>query len=156
MQSTADTDVHMDNAGLDDPLAGKYNTLHSPCVYNANVMPSSPESAHRLRRNPAVTIEDWPDPDLSPEASDDEELAGHLNEPIDGPDRDPEFIERAQSPGLDPIDEPNLTDDEVRRLLEADLGDLADEEWSDICKLSLFIAKWLYALLIVISQTPAI
>jgi hypothetical protein len=64
-----------------------------------------------------------------------------LNDPIDGPDHDPEYIERAQPPGLNPIDEPDLTDDEIRRLLEADLGDLADEEWADVCKFFLFVTK---------------
>jgi hypothetical protein len=46
------------------------------------------------------------------------------------------------------MDEPDLTDDEVRRLLEADLGDLVDEEWSDICRFTLIIAKWLYVYLL--------
>jgi hypothetical protein len=101
-----------------------------------------------LRRNPAVTIEDWPDPDLGPESSDDDEPAGNVNEPIDGPNHDPEYIERPQSPALDPMDKPDLTDDEVRWLLEADLGDLVDEEWLEICRFTLIIAKWLYIYLL--------
>jgi hypothetical protein len=91
-----------------------------------------------LRRNPPVTIEDWPDPDLNPDIDDDDddELAHNLNEPLNDPDRDPEYIERAQSPILDPIDVPLLTNDEIRRLLEEEFGDLADDEWVDVRKFS--------------------
>lgn len=90
------------------------------------------EFAHDIRRNPAVTLEDWPEP-----FDDDSEGSEIDGEPQEGPDFDPPFIERAEPPGIDPNDEPEFTDVEFRQLLDAHLGDLADEEWKDIytCKL---------------------
>lgn len=87
-------------------------------------------AAHGLRRNPPVTIEDWPDPEDDSATSGDEVA----DEPVDGPDRDPEYIERNEPLGLNPEDEPAINDDDLRALLEAELGDLADEEWIDMCR----------------------
>jgi hypothetical protein len=87
-----------------------------------------------LRYNPPVTIEEWPDLDdlWGSEASNEDEPM-----PVDGPDRDPEFVERDQPPGLDPNDEPLLTDEEMIELLEMELGDLDDsDEWVDMRKLA--------------------
>ncbi|KAG8728633.1 hypothetical protein FRC10_004749 [Ceratobasidium sp. 414] len=78
-----------------------------------------------------VTIKDWPEP-----GSDHESEGDFDNEPIAGPDQDPPYVEQpAPAEGqLDANVELNLTDEEVRAALEMQLGDLADEEWMDICK----------------------
>jgi uncharacterized protein Usg len=60
-----------------------------PAYFN----PLQLDLTHELRRNPPVTIEVWPDPDLNPEFNDDEEPADNWNEPIGGPDHDPEYVE---------------------------------------------------------------
>lgn len=52
----------------------------------------------------------------------------------DDPNRDPKYIERDAPPGLNGIDEPLFTDEQLRALLGSDLGDIADEEWEDMCK----------------------
>jgi hypothetical protein len=77
-----------------------------------------------------VGIEDWPDPDDDSAGSD-----GDVpdNESIHSGERDPEYVERDRMLGLEPEDEPELGDDELRALLEAQLGDLADDEWIDMC-----------------------
>jgi hypothetical protein len=91
------------------------------------------DPAHGLRLNPPVRIRHWPDPDpdldFNPAPEDEDE-------PINGPDRDPEYAERDEPLGFDPVDEPQFADQEVRRLLELNLGDLADELWLDMCKSS--------------------
>lgn len=84
-----------------------------------------------LRRNPPVTIEDWPDADDDSVASDDND-DGAL--PIDGEDQDLEYVERDAPLGLDALDEPALDDEALRAILDAELGDLADEEWVEMCK----------------------
>ncbi|CAE6472624.1 unnamed protein product [Rhizoctonia solani] len=81
-----------------------------------------------LRRNPPVTIEDWPDiDDAMSEASDTDDI------PLDDPDCDPSFIEEDVPMQLDPGHEPWMTDDEMFRLLQMEYGDLDDEEWMDMC-----------------------
>jgi hypothetical protein len=86
------------------------------------------DPTHGLRRNPPVLrIQDWPDLDLDPGSESEDE-------PINGPDRDPEYVERDDLPGLNPIDEPQFADQEVLQLLELNLGDLAGELWLDMCK----------------------
>lgn len=79
-----------------------------------------------------MTIEDWPD--VVSEA--DSGLSDIGDEPIDSLDRDPEYIERPEttSPSFDPNDEPELTEAELRQLLEISLGDLANDEWIDMRK----------------------
>ncbi|KAG8734374.1 hypothetical protein FRC10_011754 [Ceratobasidium sp. 414] len=87
--------------------------------------------AHGLRRNPPVMIENWPDPEPDAEPLEGE---GELddNEPVDGPDRDPEYIEHDMPAGLNPIDEPRLADEEIRQILQRNLGDLAAQQWVDM------------------------
>ncbi|KAB5587798.1 Transposase family Tnp2 protein [Ceratobasidium theobromae] len=111
-QSAADVDAHMGD-------------------FDPDIPPVPPNPTHGLRRNPPVTIEDWPDPDLNLDASDDE-LDNNSGEPVDGPNCDPEYSEHVQPPTFDPVDEPELTDEEIRRLLRVQLGDLAEEEWPDL------------------------
>ncbi|KAG9074109.1 hypothetical protein FRC06_010925 [Ceratobasidium sp. 370] len=82
--------------------------------------------AQGLRRNPPVTIEDWPEPDLDPH--------DHEDGLEDGLGDDPEPVEMDVQPDLDPLVEPRLTDEEARRVLNLHLGDLAEEEWFDMCK----------------------
>lgn len=79
-------------------------------------------------------IEDWPDPDDDfAESEDDEELANDM-------DGDPAFVERDPLFGPGPMDEPAMNNEELRQSLEMELGDLADEEWIDMCEhlLSIF------------------
>lgn len=83
-----------------------------------------------------MTIKDWPDPDDSSLGS----ASDYEDGPIVNGEQDPAYIERDVPLGLDPNDEPALDDEDLLALLEAELGDLADEEWIDMC-------KWYYALL---------
>lgn len=76
-----------------------------------------------------MTIDDWPDPDDDFASS----VDGDDNESV-GSNRDPEYVERDVPLGLNPEDEPALNEEQLRALLEAELGDLADEEWIDMCK----------------------
>jgi hypothetical protein len=89
------------------------------------------QPAHGLRRNPPVRIDEWPDPDSSVSSNDNDI---DIDNESTGSDRDPEFVERAEPLGLRPEDEPELDDDDMWALLEMHLGDLADEEWIDMCK----------------------
>ncbi|KAG9078254.1 hypothetical protein FRC06_008453, partial [Ceratobasidium sp. 370] len=86
------------------------------------------EPAHGLRRNPPVTIEDWPDP----EADAKDELYDDDDKPVGGPNCDPEYVERDLPARFDPIDEPRLADDEIREILQRHLGDLATQQWVDM------------------------
>lgn len=88
-----------------------------------------PEAIYRLLRNPSVTIDDWPEPDLSDDDDDDDKST---DEP-DGGDQDPDYIERLGPPGID--DEAQLTDNELRAMLKENLEFMDDEEWDDLCEL---------------------
>ncbi|KAG9093159.1 hypothetical protein FS749_014971, partial [Ceratobasidium sp. UAMH 11750] len=80
-----------------------------------------------LRRNPPVTIEEWPDPDASSVGS-----AFSDDESIDDADRDPPFVERDEPLGFHPDDEPGIDDEIVREFFNLNLGDLAEDEWIDL------------------------
>ncbi|CAE6441159.1 unnamed protein product [Rhizoctonia solani] len=98
--------------------------------HHSNLLPP----VQGLRRNPPVTIEEWPDIDDlgSDKASDEDEPV-----PADGLDCDPPFTERETLPGFDPIDEPLLTDEEMLEILEMELGDFEEtDEWINMCKLN--------------------
>ncbi|KAG9080681.1 hypothetical protein FRC06_006281, partial [Ceratobasidium sp. 370] len=84
------------------------------------------EPAHGLRQNPPVTIEDWPDPkaDANDELYDDE--------PVSGPNCDPEYVEHDLPARFDPIDEPRLADNEICEILQWHLGNLATQQWVDM------------------------
>jgi hypothetical protein len=73
------------------------------------------------------------DPGLDPEMSDSED-EHNGNRPVNGLDHDPEYVAWDVPPDLDPVDEPLLTDEEMRRLLLMRLGDLAEDEWLDMCR----------------------
>jgi hypothetical protein len=91
-------------------------------------------------RNPTVAMDDWPDPLsdrwLRPVGDDppESEVLDIGDEPIHSLDRDPEYTERTELPSPGPIDEPTLTDEEIIQLLEAQLGDLANEKLIDTCE----------------------
>ena len=92
-----------------------------------------------LNRNPRVTIEDWPDPEddfaHSEHGSDSSE---DNNEPTNGPDQDPEFIEQGNLPlGAHPEDKPLMNDNMLHAFLEMHLGDYTQDEWFNLCELSL-------------------
>ncbi|KAG9080327.1 hypothetical protein FRC06_006781, partial [Ceratobasidium sp. 370] len=98
-----DTNSAVHDAGIDVPL----------------------EPAHGLCQNPPVTIEDWPDP----EADADDKLYDDDDEPVGGPNCDPEYVEHDLPARFDPIDEPQLADDKIREILQRHLGDLATQQW---------------------------
>ncbi|KAG8741316.1 hypothetical protein FRC10_003020, partial [Ceratobasidium sp. 414] len=83
---------------------------------------------YRLLLNPPVAINDWAEPGEheEPEAneSDDEEPIGG-NPAL-------EYVEREAPLGLDPNDEPDLADDELRNLFEENMEDLDDDEWIEL------------------------
>jgi hypothetical protein len=80
--------------------------------------------------NPAVNVEDWPEPP-DPEESDAEDEPAE--EPVDG-DHDPEFVEQMPPLGLNVVDEPEVGYEELADFLEAHLYDMDEEEWIDMCK----------------------
>ncbi|EUC60378.1 hypothetical protein RSOL_338630, partial [Rhizoctonia solani AG-3 Rhs1AP] len=95
---------------------------HTPSL--EDILPS----VEGLRRNPPVTIEDWPDVE-----EDTVSIASDVQDVDAGdPNRDPDFIEPTGSAPLDPSNEPLMTDEEVLRLLQMEYGDLDDEEWIDM------------------------
>ncbi|KAG9074274.1 hypothetical protein FS749_014183 [Ceratobasidium sp. UAMH 11750] len=125
-----DDDIGMDTPETEEPV------VEAPPNDAGADAPLRP--ALGLRRNLPVTIEDWPDPKANPgplgdddedRDEDGDELEG--DEPIDGPDRDPPYVEHNIPPGLDPIDEPRLADDDIREILQRHLGDLAAQQWAD-------------------------
>jgi hypothetical protein len=91
-----------------------------------------------------VAIDDW--------ASDEEEPVLFTppgsdigDEPVGDADRDPGFNEQDGPLGLDPDGEPEMDDEELWAYLREHLGDLADEEWVDMCKLYPTRACFFYA-----------
>ncbi|KDN34874.1 hypothetical protein RSAG8_12061, partial [Rhizoctonia solani AG-8 WAC10335] len=82
----------------------------------------------QIRRNPPVTIEDWPEP--GDEDPDDSEVDQTI--PADSPDQDPPFVERTEPPTLHPDQEGEFDDQELRELLELHHGTLDEGEWIDL------------------------
>ncbi|KAG8727174.1 hypothetical protein FRC10_006397 [Ceratobasidium sp. 414] len=89
-----------------------------------------PAPAPGLRRNPPVTIEEWPDPDAQSVASEAESDLG----PINNEDGDPEYVERDVPLRFDPDDKPLMDNEELWEHLYMELGDDADDEWIDMRK----------------------
>ncbi|KAG9118892.1 hypothetical protein FRC07_006354, partial [Ceratobasidium sp. 392] len=73
--------------------------------------------AQGLRRNPPV-----PKPPSESDSDKDEDESNR-------PNRNPNNVEHKAPPNLDALDEPQLTDTEMRRILNLRLGDLAQDEW---------------------------
>ncbi|KAG8727912.1 hypothetical protein FRC10_005468 [Ceratobasidium sp. 414] len=95
------------------------------------LLPIVPVQLNGIIRNPLVQINEWPDPGSDGELEDPEEYEG----PDDSADQDPDYVECHVEPGqlgLDPLDEPAMADAQLRELLVADLGDLADELWLEL------------------------
>ncbi|QRW11276.1 hypothetical protein RhiLY_10275 [Ceratobasidium sp. AG-Ba] len=85
-----------------------------------------PQRAHEPMFNIPVEINNWPDP-----GSDGDSDSSSV-EQADNLDGDPAFEEQPFDPadlGLDPLYEPNLSDEQALALMREHLGDLADEEW---------------------------
>ncbi|CUA71183.1 Dynein heavy chain, cytoplasmic [Rhizoctonia solani] len=82
-----------------------------------------------LRRNPPVTIEDWPDPGSDFYHSDDEE---DDTPPDSAHEQDPPFIERQEPLRMHPDDEPEFDDEQMLEMLRDILGDIADDQWIDM------------------------
>ncbi|CCO32597.1 hypothetical protein BN14_06660 [Rhizoctonia solani AG-1 IB] len=73
------------------------------------------------RRNPPVTIEEWPDP---------EDNFAHLEASDEDLPPEPSFIECSDTPlGEYPEDEALMDDEELLRFLQENLGDRVDKEW---------------------------
>ncbi|QRV99729.1 Transposase family Tnp2 protein [Ceratobasidium sp. AG-Ba] len=88
-----------------------------------------PHAAHEPAFNPPVEIDNWPDP------ASDYSSEGSVKDLADDLDGDPEFDELPVDPanfGLDPLYEPNLTDEQARALVEEHFGDIANEEWLNL------------------------
>ena len=103
--------------------------------------------APAARRDPVI-IEHWNSPAEDLADLDEEELADleyfNLDDlpvtPAESDDdasvaggAEPEFHEDDGARGLDPEGEPDMNDDELWELLREHLGDLAEDEWRDIC-----------------------
>jgi hypothetical protein len=89
-----------------------------------------------VRRNPPVTIEDWPEPDDEPDIGEDDEP--NNNEPVDRADRDPDYVEQHEPLRFHPDDEPGQPNAAVLAWMDLNLGDFADQQWVDMCKLFYF------------------
>ncbi|KAG8726757.1 hypothetical protein FRC10_006790, partial [Ceratobasidium sp. 414] len=84
---------------------------------------------YRLLRNPPVAINDWAGhAEYEASESDDEPD----NEGPIGGDPAPEYVEREAPLGLDPDDEPDLANNELRALFEENMEDMDDNEWLDL------------------------
>ncbi|KAB5588211.1 Transposase family Tnp2 protein [Ceratobasidium theobromae] len=112
-----------------DPDMGVETDVDANASMNSLANSLLGSATHGPCRNPPVTIEDWPDPKWDPPESEESDIG---DEPIDSADHDPEYVERTVPLGCDPTDEPELTDEQMRQLLEVELGDLADTEWIDM------------------------
>jgi hypothetical protein len=110
------------------------------CLHTQNTnrtstdMPRGPE----MRRNPPVQIEDWSSDDEAGDVGgegEDGSVASDIdNASVGSAERDPPFVERLDPLGLDPNDEPGMNEDELWNILHQHLGDLADDEWIDMCE----------------------
>lgn len=94
-----------------------------------------------MYRNPPVQIQDWTSDDEAEEADrvegggEDGSVASDIdNASVGSAERDPPFVERLDPLGLDPNDEPAMNEDKLWNILHQNLGDLADDEWIDMCK----------------------
>jgi hypothetical protein len=56
------------------------------------------------------------------------------NVSIGSAEQDPPFLERLEPLGLDPNDKPEMDKDELWNILHQHLGNLANNEWIDMCK----------------------
>ncbi|KAG8726143.1 hypothetical protein FRC11_000743 [Ceratobasidium sp. 423] len=117
------------------PIEAKLDEIEEPLqqfpvekddIHLPNPLPEQhPLPHYTFRRNPHVTVEEWPEPPSDdPDSNLDEELDVD-SQVDDGPDHDPEFVER---------DEPRLNDKELHELLEFDYGDLLDDKWVKMYK----------------------
>ncbi|KAG8729114.1 hypothetical protein FRC10_004283 [Ceratobasidium sp. 414] len=111
----------------EDPFAG----LALDRDYDAPIPLLDPAPPHQVRRNPPVRIDNWPEP-----GSDHESGAEDIDKgPANGPDRDPPYEEPNPDAGraeLDPLNEYEMRDAELRAIYDRELGDLADEEWVEL------------------------
>lgn len=131
----ANVGIQMDETNAGVPR-GKFSSglslLHPLKPRNLDSEPQVLEPAFGLRCNPPVTIEDWPEPEPNLVLSDDK---GESFIPLpNGPEGDPEFVERQEPLQVHPDDEPEYADEEIRQILSEVLGDIADEVWVRMCK----------------------
>jgi hypothetical protein len=85
-----------------------------------------------IRRNPPVTLEDWPEPEDEMDVGEEDGFFDYG--PMDGLDQDPPYVEHDEPLRFHPDDEPELPNEAVRAWMDLNLGDLADKEWIDLCK----------------------
>ncbi|KAB5587382.1 Type III restriction-modification system EcoP15I enzyme mod [Ceratobasidium theobromae] len=101
-----------------------------------NLDPSPPPAVsvpQTLCQNIPVTIEDWPK--LPSDGSEVSDLNSDVSdEPVDSSDQDPPFVE-VDYHADDPLDEAELTDEDLRRVAELHMIDdtIDDEEWMHLC-----------------------
>lgn len=99
---------------------------------------SRKEPPATIRRNPPVTVEDWPEPppdDLYYTSDSESDIA---DVPSDASDQDPPFIEQEEPPAYHPDYEPEFSDQQLRELLELHLGTMDEAEWLELCTSTLF------------------
>ncbi|KAG9086005.1 hypothetical protein FS749_003974 [Ceratobasidium sp. UAMH 11750] len=122
-----EAEYHPNPEADEDPFAGF-------ALDRDNELPAllpDPAPLHGVRRNPPVHLDDWPEPGSKHESE-----AEDLNEgPVDGPDQDPPYEEpnpEAHRAELNPLNEYQVGDAELRAIYDRELGDLADEEWVEL------------------------
>lgn len=95
--------------------------------------PSLPNlSTTSIRRNPPVTIEDWPDPDDIPSNADDE----HAPSNSLADDDDYACVDDPQDDSEAALQFAQLSDEQFLNLLKRELGDAFNSEVQSICKQS--------------------
>ena len=90
-----------------------------------------------MLRNPAVALEDWPEPGES-EAADAE--GDHEDGESADSEEDSEDMEREEPLEFNADDEPEIDHEQLRAFIEANLGHMDEDEWLDLCKFYLFFA----------------
>ncbi|KAG8760112.1 hypothetical protein FRC12_009619 [Ceratobasidium sp. 428] len=135
VEGEGEGDMGLGDEGLDDPAAemGLDNAEPAPDDAPWAAAPHGVIGDYApirgIIQNPPLIINNWDDPPEESDGSDNEDE----NE---GEGKgDPEYIEHDLPLELNPLDEPRLADEEIRRILVHELGDLADEEWAGISTL---------------------
>ncbi|KAG9086732.1 hypothetical protein FRC06_002961, partial [Ceratobasidium sp. 370] len=86
------------------------------------------EPAHGLHQNLPITIEDWPDP----EADAEDKVFDDHDEPVGGPNCNPEYVARDLPARFNRIDESWSANNEICEIVQRHLGDLATQQWVDM------------------------
>ncbi|KAG9090003.1 hypothetical protein FRC06_001256 [Ceratobasidium sp. 370] len=97
------------------------------------IPPPNPAPPHKVRRNPPVCIDDWPELGSNHESEAEDIDKG----PADGLDQDPPYEEPNPGAGraeLNLLNKYEIGDTELQVAYDRWFGDLADQEWVELCE----------------------